>query len=171
MSARPVTITYLEMEHPAMLRAKYSTRAGVTFERSTPPDPAVAARFYAGIGKDYHWTDRLTWTDQQWRDWFETPGTEMWVLKVNGQEAGFCILREPAPRTRDIKYLGLLPGFAGHGLGAHVLTAAVERAWESGADRVTVNTCSLDHPSALPNYVARGFEIVHTHTEVRELSE
>ena len=37
--------------------------------------------------------------------------------------------------------------------------AAVERAWELATDRVWVHTCTLDHPSALPNYRARGFRI------------
>jgi hypothetical protein len=47
----------------------------------------------------------------------------------------------------------------------------VERAWEAGADRVLVNTCTLDHPQALPNYLARGFEVVRKRTEWRMLPE
>ena len=49
--------------------------------------------------------------------------------------------------------------FLGKGLGGGFLTAAVEKAWEMGAARVWVHTCSFDHPNALKNYQARGFQI------------
>ena len=40
-----------------------------------------------------------------------------------------------------------------------MLTKAVERAWALGASRVWLHTSSLDHTSALSNYLARGFSI------------
>jgi len=45
------------------------------------------------------------------------------------------------------------------GLGGGLLSAAVEKAWEMETKRVWVHTCSLDHPYALNNYQARGFQI------------
>ena len=171
MTQVEVTITYLEMEHPAMLRAKRVAHAGVTFERREPLTAEIATRFYRDIGGEYFWTERDEWTTQQWEDALARPGTELWVLSKDGEEAGFVLLTQPAPRTREIEYLGLFSRFAGQGLGAHLLTSAVERAWEAGADRVIVNTCTLDHPQALPNYLARGFEVVRRRTELRELPE
>jgi ribosomal protein S18 acetylase RimI-like enzyme len=164
-----VAITYLEMEHPAMLRAVRTSRDDVSLERVDPPTPKVAARFYADVGSAYFWLDRAEWSASQWRDDLARPGTELWVLRADGDEAGFFVLTMPAPRIREILFLGLLPGCEGSGLGAHLLTCAVERAWEAGADRVIVNTCTLDHPRALPNYLARGFEVVRKRTEWREL--
>jgi GNAT superfamily N-acetyltransferase len=52
-----------------------------------------------------------------------------------------------------------LPRFIGQGLGGHLLTEAVERAWQGGARRVWLHTCILDHPSALAHYQARGFRV------------
>jgi hypothetical protein len=57
-------------------------------------------------------------------------------------------------------------------MGGHVLTCAVERAWDLAGrwpgrlatKRVTVNTCSLDGPYALANYQRRGFRVTHTTT-------
>lgn len=164
-----VTITYLEMEHPSMLRSRRVERAGVTVEQLSPATPEVAARFYREVGASYHWRDRLGWTSAQWQGELSREGTELWVLRVDGVDAGFFQLLLPRAGVREIHYFGLLPGFEGQGLGAHLLTLAVDRAWGAGADRVIVNTCTLDHPSALPNYRARGFEIVSTHTERREL--
>jgi GNAT superfamily N-acetyltransferase len=169
MPAVQVTITYLEMEHPSMLRARPLVREGVVLERVDPPTPAVAARFYREVGTAYHWAERSRWTDAQWREELARGGTELWVLKSGGRDAGFFELLMPHPGAREIQYFGLLPGFEGQGLGGHLLTLAVERAWDAGADRVLVNTCTLDHPRALPNYLARGFEVVRTRTETREL--
>lgn len=171
MAAVLVTITYLEMEHPSMLRRRSAAPAGVTLERVGPPNSGVAARLYREVGAVYHWLDRAHWTDEQWNGEMSSDGTELWVLRLNGVDAGFFQLRMPQPRVREIHYFGLLPGFEGQGLGSHLLTRAVERAWDAGADKVIVNTCTLDHPKALPNYLARGFDIVRTHTERRELPE
>ena len=41
-----------------------------------------------------------------------------------------------------------------------MLAQAITAAQMRGATRVTLNTCSLDHPSALANYQARGFVVV-----------
>jgi ribosomal protein S18 acetylase RimI-like enzyme len=166
-----VTITYLEMEHPSMLRAKRVVRAGVSFHRVDPPEPAVARRFYRDVGTPYKWLDRGAWTDEHWREELTREGAELWVLTVDGADAGFVIFVMPAPGVREILFLGLLPGFEGHGLGAHLVTVAIEHGWETGAGKVILNTCTLDHPSALPNYLARGFEVVRTRTEIRELPE
>ncbi len=171
MKTVEVTITYLEMEHPAMLRAAPAPTARATIERVSPPTPDVAAHFYNDVGNAYYWLERADWTDAQWRDSLAVPGTELWVLRADGDEAGFFLLTAPAPRTSEILYLGLLPGCEGQGLGAYLLTLAVERAWDTGADRVLVNTCTLDHPHALSNYLARGFEIVRNRTEWRELPD
>ena len=47
----------------------------------------------------------------------------------------------------------------GKGLGGLLLTEAIRRAWDFGASRVWVQTCTQDAPTALPNYLARGFRI------------
>jgi GNAT superfamily N-acetyltransferase len=166
-----VTITYLEMEHPAMFRPAEAAPGDVTLERLDPADAEVAEQFYNDVGNDYFWLERAKWGADKWRDELETPGTEFWILSHDEEEAGFFLLTEPQPRTSEILYLGLLPGFEGRGLGGHLLSCAIERAWATGADRVLVNTCTLDHPAALPNYLARGFEVVRKRTELRVLPE
>ena len=58
-----------------------------------------------------------------------------------------------------IHNFGLLSQFIGQGLGGHLLSQAVKRAWAWGASSVWLSTCSHDHPHALKNYLARGFRI------------
>lgn len=152
-------ITFLEMNSPSQLRKKPAP-AGACVEMVSKPSPEINFRFYRDVGNEYQWIDRLTWTHEQWLEYLNQPGVETWILKANDVEAGYFELMPDSNGTYDIKYFGLLPTFTGRGLGAYLLSFAVERAWLAGAKRVTVNTCTLDHPAALANYEARGFQII-----------
>src|SRR5438094_198572 len=87
-------------------------------------------------------------------------------------------LPPPAPNASAIRHLsccdrrhrrvGSLPEFTRRGFGKHLLTEAVRHAWAEGARRVWLHTCTLDHPAALPNYVARGFRPFKTERYVTE---
>jgi GNAT superfamily N-acetyltransferase len=59
-----------------------------------------------------------------------------------------------------------MPGAIGHGTGMAFLRAAVDEVWRHGAKGMTVNTCTADHPRALPNYLRTGFYVVR---QVREI--
>ena len=122
--------------------------------------PASFWRYlYSEVGREYRWTDRLPWTDAEIRAYLDDPAVSLWLLTVDGAPAGYFELRREADGAVEIVYLGLLKDFTGRGLGGHLLTEAVERAWAAGATRVWLHTCTLDHPAALPNYLARGFHV------------
>ena len=77
--------------------------------------------------------------------------------------AGWYELRRvPEDGSVEIAYFGLMPGAIGRGLGKALLGCAVRDAWAMGATRVWLHTCTLDHPHALPNYLARGFRVYKT---------
>jgi GNAT superfamily N-acetyltransferase len=76
--------------------------------------------------------------------------------------AGYFELREHDDGSAEIAYFGLLPAFIGRGWGKYLLTRATQAAWELGPNRVWLHTCTLDHPSALPNYLKRGFRPVRS---------
>ncbi len=117
---------------------------------------------YADVGGEYRWVDRLIWTDEEVRAYLADPAVSIWLLTVRGALAGYFELRRDADAGVEIAYFGLLPGFTGRRLGAHLLTEAVERAWSMGARRVWLHTCTFDHPAALPNYIKRGFTVFKT---------
>ena len=106
----------------------------------------------------WHWTDRLSWSEEQWRNWVERKALQTWMLLFHGTPAGYFEL-EAQDKAVELSYFGLLPPFLDKGLGGGLLSAAVEKAWEMETKRVWVHTCSLDHPYALKNYKARGFQI------------
>jgi GNAT superfamily N-acetyltransferase len=166
---REIEIHYLEMTSPADLRPSPARAAGFRVERARIPTPELNRFFYTAVGGDWYWIDRLGWTLEQWRAWVGRPELETWIGYLQGTPAGYFELeREPGDRV-ELAIFGLLPGFQGRGIGGALLTAAVERAWEMGAARVTVNTCSLDAPAALRNYEARGFRRYRTERVEKEL--
>jgi GNAT superfamily N-acetyltransferase len=87
---------------------------------------------------------------------------------VDVAPAGYFELRRDSDNAIEIAYFGLLPEFVGRGLGKALLSAAATEAWRAGASRVWLHTSSLDHPAALPNYLARGFKVFRTETYLAE---
>ena len=141
-----------------------TTSLDVDARRSGVPLGALNAFFYREVGRDFHWVDRLGWTRERWQGWAER--TELWILYVDGAPAGYAELN-PRGEAVDLAFFGLLEPFRGRGLGGAFLSRVLERAWEMGPRRVTVNTCELDGPHALANYEARGFQVVREALEPR----
>ena len=57
----------------------------------------------------------------------------------------------------NLSYFGLMPHAIGAGVGYPFLRSAVDAAWRQGPRGMTVNTCTADHPRALPTYLRAGF--------------
>jgi GNAT superfamily N-acetyltransferase len=150
--------TYLEMTSPQQLRGARSTDPSVRVERVEGAPASFYRYLYAEVGRAYHWVDRLPWTDEDIRRHLADPGVSLWLLTVRAAPAGYFELKKTPDASVEVAYFGLLPEFIGRGLGKHLLTDAVERAWSEGARRVWLHTCSLDDKAALPNYLARGFQ-------------
>ena len=142
-----------------LLAAAEAPSPDVTLERCDACPPAEWRRLYAEVGREYHWVDRLGWTDDDIARHLGQPGLELWILREGGEPAGYFELQRHHDGAIEIAYFGLLPHAIGRGLGKFMLARAVELAWDHGATRVWLHTSSLDHSSALSNYLARGFSI------------
>ena len=149
--------TYLELPEPGALRRAAAPSPQARVELVADVAAELARRLYVAVGRDYHWRDRLGWTDAQWRARFAAPGVSLHVLRVADEPAGYVELQKHADGSVEIAYFGVAPAFHRRGLGKFLLTAAADTAWAEGATRVWLHTCTLDDPAALPNYVARGF--------------
>jgi GNAT superfamily N-acetyltransferase len=135
------------------------------------PSVPLAQRLYSEVGDAYHWHDRWKWTSEQWSAWVARPGYGTWILSYDGELAGFFDLHWDETGACEIELFGLVKRFHGRGFGKHLLTLAVEIAWTIGAERVWLHTCTLDHPSALPNYLARGFVTVRMEEYETEVAD
>lgn len=151
--------TYLEMRDPRHLRPAAVPAGSVTIERATMT-PGEWRALYVGVGRAYHWVDRLPWSEDDIAAYLADPAVSVWVMRVGGTVAGYFELREDPRDGVEIAYVGTLREFHGRGLGGHLLTCATERAWELNPRRVWLHTSSMDHPAALPNYLNRGFSII-----------
>lgn len=154
------------MTSPAELRRKPS--ADPRFEVR-----AVAERkwqlnrwLYLSVGEPWGWTDKRKWSDERWQAYVNSDALRTFLGEHDGDIAGYFELHRQN-RDVEIAYFGLMPEFIGRGLGGALLTTAIEQAWQWNATRVWVHTCSLDHPSALANYEARGFRVYRVTTSSR----
>jgi GNAT superfamily N-acetyltransferase len=95
------------------------------------------------------------------------PDVSIHVLYQGGEPAGFYEIERRGGETgTNLAYFGLMPHAIGQGVGRALLRHAIDAAWAEKPRVVTVNTCTADHPRALPNYVAAGFRVVRTMREV-----
>ena len=157
-----VTRTYLEMRSPGDLLPAREPAPGPRIERVGGCSTSFWRYLYTEVGRGHHWTDRLTWTDAEVADYLGNGNVTLHVLYVEHAPAGYYELRRHDDGSMEIAYFGLLPEYTGRGLGGWMLTRAVQDAWARGATRVWLHTCTLDHPAALANYLARGFQVTRT---------
>jgi GNAT superfamily N-acetyltransferase len=143
----------------------------VTVIRVETPLPELNRFFYATVGRGWFWLDRLGWSRARWMEYLFRPGVETWIGYLQGTPVGYFELEAQSGGSVEIVYFGLLPQFVGRGFGRSFLSAAVERAWGTGASRVWVHTCSLDHPRALTNYEALGFRVFKTEGKIENLPD
>lgn len=170
MAPVAVVRTYLAMESPDQLVGRAPIPPGYVVRRESC-DPDRYRELYDGVGNDYHWRDRRSWSDQQLRTHLERPGIAIWVLWQGTSARGFFELARHDDGSVEIAYFGLMPTGIGQGLGRALLTRAVDEAWSLRPvpSRVWLHTCTLDHPAALANYLARGFQVTGTERYTADL--
>ena len=162
--------TYLELPTLADLR--------------TAPTPAVTGRLdsipacpvprwralYHQIGAAWHWHDRDQWPDDALAERLAREAVAIFEVAVQtphgawDRPVGFLELERHDDGSVEIVYLGLDRAVHGQGLGGWLVGEAARHAAAMGNGRVVLNTCTLDAPAALPNYLARGFRITRTET-------
>lgn len=155
--------TYLEMTAPEQLRAEYVDAPEIEVRPETFADPAVYRELYSSVGEMWNWRDRIIMADNDLIA--ALAQADVSVLYVNGKTAGYIELANDGAGNTEVAYFGLRPAYFGRGLGKHLLSYGVQRAWDNGAKRVWLHTCNLDGPAALTNYLARGFQVTHTEDE------
>ncbi len=171
MTARQVTITYLEMTEPPRRPAPPQPimpgGAPLALLRAEAPPLHFFLYLYTTVGAPYDWTDLLRKPHDEVAAFAQDPAVELNVLYRAGCPAGFYQLDFRQEGVCDLAYFGLTPENVGLKLGPWLLSAALRDAWGPAVGerragrppiaRMTVNTCTLDHPAALPLYQRLGF--------------
>ena len=150
-------ITYLEMIERPTSPTPARPALPIALMRAVDMPVSFYRYLYDTIGEDWLWYERRIIDDETLAGIIHDPNVEVFVLYVNGSPGGYGELDRKSDDVIDIDYFGLLPDFIGRGLGRFFLRWLVDQAWSYEPNRVTVNTCDLDHPRALGNYQAAGF--------------
>ena len=165
--AEPVTriaveVTFLRMDRRPRGPAP-ALPAGVTVARLTPRATlAEYRRLYDTVGQDYVWWLRRTLSDAELDEVLADRRISVHVAREGATDLGFYELDRRHWPSINLAYFGLMPGAIGRGLGYALLHHAIGAAWDEGCAALTVNTCTADHPRALPNYERAGFRRLRT---------
>ena len=165
-----VVRTYLELSSRAAFKPSRLDDRKISVEPVPRCTVELSRQLYRVVGEAYHWVDRLVWSEAELDAYLTQPGFGVWLMRHDGNLAGFFELRTGADRSTEIALFGLVREFFGRGLGKHLLSCAVETAWDRGASRVWLHTCTLDSAAALPNYLGRGFVPYRKETYAVELA-
>ena len=125
------------------------------------PDPARYRLLFERIGGPWLWYSRLAMDAATLTAIIHDPAVAVYAaVDRGGIEVGMVELDFREPGVCGLAYFGLIPELAGQKHGRWMMAETMARAWRPGGARVAVNTCTLDHPSALGFYRAQGFVAV-----------
>lgn len=150
-------VTYLEMRAPPSRRG--------------PPRPDLALvatdtrlgsyrALYRRIGAPWLWMGRLALSDAALEAALADPRLVSRTLMRGGEAIGLVEVafdREDGSGDAEIAYCGVVAEAIGTGAGRYLIDAAIAEAFARPIARLTVHTCTLDHPGAVAFYVGSGF--------------
>ena len=134
-------------------------RDGLTVIQARKPTLTYYRFLYDAVGREYEWTSRGKLSDADLAAILNDPRVEVHVLMADGVPAGFAELDRRIEDDVELVHFGLMAEFIGQGLGRYFLEWTIEKAWSYSPKRFWLHTDTKDHPSALPNYLKRGFVI------------
>lgn len=134
-------------------------------------DIQVYRQIYDAVGTPWLWWLRRMMPDELLRQHLENPAVQIYVLREEGAVRGFFETDARGWPDINLNYFGLVPEAIGCGLGKLLLDAAIDTVFlgAPGVRGMMLNTCTADHPRALPNYLAAGFQEVRQVREVWDI--
>jgi GNAT superfamily N-acetyltransferase len=153
----PMVVTFLEMTAKPSALPPPTPRGKVAILRAQNPPVHYYRYLYNTVGDAYFWVDRRKLSDDALAAIIQDPKEELYVLYSDGNPAGFAELDMREAGIAQLAYFGLMPEAVGKRLGYFFLYHAIGNAWSHPITKLLVNTCTLDHPRALPLYQRLGF--------------
>lgn len=149
-------VTSLEMR--ARPRPAPMPAARLRLQRWATPGLEKYRTLFRRVGAPWLWYSRLAMPDDRLAAIVHDPAVQVYAaVDPQGIEVGMLELDFRHAETCELSYFALVPELVGRGNGRWLMAEALARAWAPGITRVWVHTCTLDHPRALPFYMAAGF--------------
>lgn len=156
-----VTITYMEQRaRPVLPSIAISARRKTAILRAENPPVHFYRYLYDLVGAPYNWISRRRLSDDDLAAIIQHDDVYLYVLYVDGVPAGMAEVDARSDEMHELKFFGLAPDFIGNGLGRYFLSNVLDLIWSRGPKCVRLETCTLDHPAALPLYQKFGFSVV-----------
>jgi hypothetical protein len=153
----PMTVTFLEMTAKPSALPPPQPKLKTAFLRVENPANHFYRYLYDTIGEKYFWVDRRKLNPEQLAAIIRSPNLLLYVLYTEGSPVGLAEIELRQGGTANIAYFGLMPEAIGRRLGFFFLYHSCMSAWGHPISKLLVNTCTLDHPRALPLYQRMGF--------------
>lgn len=150
-------VTYLETRtRPS---AACPSASPFRLEHRHGPDLARYRALFRRVGASWLWFSRLAMDDVALAGIVHDPKVEVYAVTERAAEVGLLELDFRVPGACALAYVALAPELTGKGHGKWLLACATDLAWRPGIGRVHLQTCTLDHPAALPAYLRAGFVV------------
>ena len=157
-------VTTLEMNERPRPRPVPASR--LRLQRWPEPEPTRYRALFKRVGEHWLWFSRLVMDDASLLAIIHDRKVELYAaVDPAGVEIGMLELDFRHADAAELSYLGLVPELTGHGHGGWLMMQALGLLWRPGVKRVSVNTCTLDHPAALGFYRRHGFRAVRRTVE------
>ncbi len=153
-------ITFLEMTERPKRPRRPAPPGKLALLRAEKPPRSFYLWLYRTVGREWNWTDRLVWPDDELLAVIHEPAIEIVVLYVGGVPAGFAELDFRRKGVCELALFGFVPEYIGRGLGGYFLDWIIDAMWRPGIATVLVDTNVRDHPRALAMYQKAGFRVV-----------
>lgn len=149
-----VVVSYLEMtERP---KPRLIPTSPLRIKAWPDVTPAQYRILFERVGGPWLWYSRLQMDDEtlkanicELHAVIDPAGVEVGMIELDFAVPGECLLR----------FLALVPELAGRGHGKWLFAQMLTLAWRKSVERLHLNTCTLDHPAALPSYLKAGFRV------------
>jgi GNAT superfamily N-acetyltransferase len=150
-------VTHLEMRSRLPLRREQTKQGEFALRRVPNPDLVWYRELYRRVGEDWMWFSRLIMNDAMLAAIIHDPAVEVHALRHRGRDEGMLEVDFRRFPEIEIAFLGVTSSILGKGAGRYLMNRALENVWGRTPSRVTVHTCTLDHPRALEFYLKTGF--------------
>lgn len=165
-----VTITYLKQDARPDIAQPARPPFKTAILRAVQPPVHYYRYLYRLVGDPYKWVSRNILSDDALMDIIHNKNVYVYVFYIEGNPAGLCEVDDRNQDFAEIKFFGLAPEAIGRGIGRYFLWNAIEMAWALNPSEVRLETCTLDHPAALPLYQKFGFSVHNRRKGVVDIS-